>query len=227
MISASKPICIMDTDTLLFSFRLDFPPDRVINRIDRQFDLFFPCKVKEEYQNKLRKGLLRDYEDIVPDINLFFSRKNDENKLQDEKVYSHCLKYLQRFFNLMKMQEEFRKLEDGEKHCVALGLHMSRLMKDYVIIATDDFPARKSGVDLFVCRQFVGLVRSLLGTMVFVYCVNTDISELRMRTLVDAYFTLNPPKHDETRIFKETILKDIELCCRRQSFDDCKLSCLT
>jgi len=226
MMKGNKPICVMDTDTLLFSFKLDCPPNRVIDRLDRQFDLFFPHKVKEEYENKVRQGVLGDYDDFIPDINLFLKRKSSQKRLVEERKYSHCLKYLQRFFNLMGMQERYNKLGDGEKHCVALGLFMSRIRKDCVIVATDDFGAREAGIDLFVCKQFIGMVRPLLGAMVFVYCVSTDIPEWRMRTLVKEYFDLNPPTHVGMRNFKEKILKEIELCCRRQNYDECKLSCL-
>jgi hypothetical protein len=217
----------MDTDSLLFSFKLDCPPARVIDRLDRQFDLFFPYKVKEEYDKKLRKGQLQEYDDLIPDINLFFERKSRENRIKEEKVYLHCLKYLGKYFGAVGKQKEYYSLGDGEKHCTALGLYISRVTRDCVVIATDDFGAREAGIDLFVCGQFVGLVHSLLGTMMFVYCVNTDIAEARMLGLATDYFHLNPPRHANMREFKERISKAIKLCCRGFNYDHCRVSCLT
>jgi len=227
MTNFSRPVCILDTDTLLFSFKLDCPPNKVIHRLDQQFELLFPHKVQEEYENKRRQGTLREYDDVISDINLFLKKKNDQKKVIEEHVYWHCLKHLKRFFNKMKMQKQYHTLGEGEKHCAALGLYMSRLTRDCVIVVTDDFGARKAGIDLFVYRQFVGLVRSLLSTMVFVYCVNTNIPDSRMLGLVNDYFNLNPPHQIGMQNFKDIILENIGLCCRRQSYIDCKFSCLT
>jgi len=227
MIEMSKSVCIMDTDSLLFSFRLDCPPKRVIDRVDHQFDLFFPYEVLEEYKNRVRKGQLKSYDYVKSDIDLFFARKIKEDKVVKEEIYSHCLKYLHRWFNLIGMQNEYYTLGEGEKHCIALGLHMSRKDKKCLIIMTDDFEARNAGIDLFAYRQRMGLVSSLLGTMVFIYFVNRDISGLYMLGLVNDYFTLNTPKSAFMRDFKKKILEDIKWSCKMQSSLRCKLSCLT
>jgi hypothetical protein len=212
---------------LLFSFNVECPPKHAIDRIDKQFDVFFPSKVLEEYRTRLAKGQLKRYEDVRPDIDLFFLQKKKTGKLIDERIYVHCLEYVKRFFSLTGKQKEYYALDEGEKHCVALGLYLSRRTKGCVLVLTDDFRAREAGIDLFVCRQCLGLVRSFLGAMVFIYCVNKDIPEWRILTIVNEYFALNPPKRASMVDFKEKILGDIKLCCKRQNFDRCSLSCLT
>lgn len=227
MAEVSRSICIMDTGSLLFSFRLDCPPRLVIDRVDQAFDLFFPYKVYKEYKGKLIKGQLKSYDSVRPDIDLFFRRKIKEDRIIQEKVYFYCLKYVHRWFNLIGKQEEYYTLGEGEKHCIALGLHLSRRNRKCLIVMTDDFNARDAGIDVFACRQQLGLVRSLLGTMVFIYFTNRDITELYIRGLVNDYFNLNRPKSTSMLSFRKKIIEDIKWSCRRQSYQKCRLSCLT
>lgn len=224
---AGRSVCIMDTDSLLFSFRLDCPPTRVIDRVDQAFDLFFPKKVYEEYTGKRLKGKLRSYEPVRSDIDLFFEQKKRKDRIIEEKIYSHCLKSLQRWFDSIGRHREYCTLGDGEKHCIALGLYLSRRNKNCLFVMTDDFDAIDAGIDVFACRQQLGLVRSLLGTMVFIYLTSRDITETRMRGLVNDYFDLNKPKSANICAFREKILEDIKRSCRVQSYQKCKLSCLT
>ena len=224
---ANKSICIMDTDSLLFSFRLDCPPRWVIDRFDKQFDLYFPRKVVEEYKDNFRKGRLKGYDSVKADIDLFLDRKMKIGRVVDEKVYSVCLKYLKRWFSLIGKQKEYYSLGEGEKHCVALGLYMSRRHKECLIVMTDDFRARNAGIDLFICRQRTGMISSLLTGMLFIYFINTDISGIHMRGLVNDYFNLNPPSSPNVLTFKHKILEDIKFSCREQYFHECGLSCLT
>lgn len=218
---------IMDTDTLLFSFSLECPPKRVIDRIAQQFDLFFPDKVFQEYRSQLSKGQLERYDSVRSDIDLYFTRKRKEGKLVEETKYAYCLEYVQRFFCMIGKQKEYESLGEGEKHCIALGLYLSHKMKTCIVVLTDDFGAREAGIDFFACKTCLGSVHSLLGAMVFIYCISKDIPELHMRTLVNDYFSLNPAKRANTQRFREKIIHDIKLCCRRQNLDKCGLSCLT
>jgi hypothetical protein len=217
----------MDTDSLLFSFRLDCPPRRVIDRFDKQFELLFPRKVVEEYENNLRSGRLKSYDSVKSDIDLFLDQKIKAGKVVDERVYSNCLKYVKRWFSLIGKQKEYNSLGEGERHCIALGLYMSHRNKKCLVVMTDDLPARDAGIDLFVCRQHIGLISSLLTTMLFIYFVNTDLSDLYIRGLVNDYFNLNPPKSPNVLSFRDNILEDIKFSCREQHFRKCGLSCLT
>lgn len=226
MTKGCKPICIMDTDSLLFSFKLECPPVRAINRISRHFDLFFPYKVLEESKNNIKGKNGRIYDDVKFNIDLFFKRKIKENRVFTEDVYSNCLKHIHRWFNLIEEEEKYYTLGDGEKHCVALGLYLSRIKKESLIVITDDFRAINAGFANFVAGQRVGLISSLIGTMLFIYFINKDISELRIRGIVNDYFMMNRPEHFDFEQYKMGILKDIKLSCRVQSFDDCKIHCL-
>lgn len=217
----------MDTDSLLFSFRLDCTPKLVIDRVNQSFDLFFPYKVYEEYKSKFIKGQLKGYDYVKSDIDLFFQRKTKEDRVIPEEVYSHCLEYVHRWFNLIKKQEQYYTLDEGEKHCIALGLYLSRRNRNCLIVMTDDFRARDAGIDLFARRQQLGLVRSLLGTMVFVYFTNRDVTEQHMRHLISDYFNLTKPKSAGMRNFRKKILDDINWSCRMQSSHKCRLSCMT
>lgn len=222
-----RSICIMDTDSLLFSFRLDCPPTRVIDRVNQAFDLFFPQKVCEEYKRRLLEGKLKSYDAVTPDIDLFFQQKRRENRIIKEDVYSHCLESVKRWFNLIKWQKEYYALGEGEKHCIALGLYLSRRNKNNLIVMTDDLDARDAGIDVFASRQQLGLVRSLLGTMVFIYFTNRDITEPRIRGLINEYFNLNKPRTPRMLSFRKKIKEDLKWSCRAQSYQKCRLSCLT
>lgn len=227
MIEVCKPICIMDTDSLLFSFKLECPPVRAIDRISRHFDLYFPYKVLEESKNNIKGQNGRIYDDIKFDIDLFFKQKMKEGRVYTEDAYSSCLKHVHRWFNLIGEQEKYHILGDGEKHCVALGLYLSRVKKENLIVMTDDFRAINAGFDIFVAGQRIGLISPLIGTMLFIYFINKDISEVRIRGIVNDYFKMNHPKHFDFKQYRMEILKDIKLSCRVQSFDDCKIHCLT
>lgn len=218
----------MDTDSLLISFRLNCPPPRrVIDSLDRRFDLFFPRKVLDEYHKDFIEGQLKEYYSVKSDIDLFIGRKEREDKVIAEDDYQNCLEYVKRWFNLVERQGEYYTLGEGEKHCIALGLYMNRGNKKHLIVMTDDFRARDAGVDLFVHRQRMGLTCSLLSAMLFIYSVSTDLSSLHMRSLVSDYFNLNPPKKQNIINFRENILRDIKWSCKKQFFEKCKLSCLT
>ena len=223
-----KSICIMDTDSLLFSFGLRCPPRRVINRFDQRFDLFFPRKVVEEYREIFMKGQLEKYDcaPVKSDIDLFIERKENEDRVIEEDDYRNCLKYVKRWFNLAGRQSEYHNLGDGEKHCIALGLYMNRGNKKYLMVMTDDFRAIDAGVGLFVYKQRIGLMCSLLSAMLFIYSVSSDLSSLYMYGLVNDYFDLNRPKKQNIIDFRESILKDIKWSCRGQFYEICGLSCL-
>jgi hypothetical protein len=221
-----RALCIMDTDSLLFSFKLECPPKGVIDRFDKQFDLFFPRKVVQEYRGGIRSGKLKNYDDVKSDIDLFIDQKDRAGRIVDDAIYSDCLKYVKRWFDLTGKQEIFYTLGDGEKHCVALGLHMSRKNKKCLVVMTDDFRARNAGVDVFVDKQQIGLISSLLTGMLFVFFVSTDLSGSYMRGLVNDYFDLNKPKTQNMRNLKDEILDDIKFSCKEQHFRDCGLSCL-
>ena len=226
MIEGCKPVCIMDTDSLLFSFKLNCPPKWAIDRINQQFDLFFPYKVFEEYKNDFAEGRLSAYDDVRLDIDLFFKRKMNNDRVITQEVYSNCLKFVKRWFNLKGKQLEYSNLGEGEKHCVALGLHLSRIKKEGLIVMTDDFRAINAGFDRFVIKQRVGLIHSLLGIMLFIYFVNRDISSSGILGIVNDYFHINQAKHYDFEQFKQEILEDLKHSCREQNFYNCGLSCL-
>lgn len=222
-VTSDKIVCVMDTDSLLFSFKLDCFPKRVIKRFDEHFNLFFPRKVFEEYKVSSRD---KTYDDVRLDMDLFLKQKEEKNRIIEKEVYSHCVGYVERFFNLLEKQKEYHSLGEGEKHAAALGIYMSHRMRRCLVVMTDDFRAREAGIDFLVSSNHVGLLDSLLGAMTFIYCVSTDISQEKMQILVNDYFELNPPKHESMVRFKERILKDVNCCCRTQSRKSCSLGCL-
>ena len=226
MTQGDKPICIMDTDTLLFSFKLDLLPMRAIDRVNQRFDLVFPYKVFEEYKNQCKRGLARDYESVRSDIDLFFEERKRKDKIIEERLYSHCLKYLHRWFNLVGMQRTYYELNEGERHCIALSLYMSRQKKKRLFVITDDFDARDAGIDLFICRQRIGLVYSLPGVMILTYLSTKDVTKQHLLGFMTDYFNLTPPRSVGLRELRRRFLEEIELSCREQSFDKCGLVCM-
>jgi len=216
-------ICIMDTNSLLFSFKLDLLPMRAIERVNQRFDLVVPHKVFEEYKNLSRRR--KDYELVRSDIDRFFGELKRKGKIIEEKVYSHCLNYVHEWFNLTGMQRLFDTLGEGEKHCIALGLYMSRQRKECLFMITDDFDARE-GIDFFFCRQRIGLVYSLPGVMILTYLSNRDVSTQRILGFINDYFNLNPPKKVDMRELKSRFLEEIDMSCRKKSFDECGLICI-
>jgi len=195
--------------------------------LDKQFDLFLPEKVFQEYLGKLSKGQLEGYDDVRPFIDLYFKRKRTEGKLIEEKTYTECLKYVKRFFFLIGKQKKYRALGEGEIHCIALGLYLSRKIKRGVFVLSDDFGAIDAGIDTFVYKTCFGSVRSLLEAMVFLYCISRDIPVLRMYNLVKDYFVLNEPKSLHMQDFQKEIIEDITRSCRRRQKNwQCSLPCL-
>jgi hypothetical protein len=221
----NRPFAVIDTDTLLYSFKLQCPPTkRVIEKIDSQFEIYLPEKVFEEYKNKLSKGQLADYDDIRAFIDVFFKKKRQESKLIGESEYFDCLTYVRRYYCLKGKQREFEKLGQGEIHCIALGLSLSRKIKNAVFVFSDDFKAIDAGMGLFVYTTCFSSIRPLLEAMVFTFSVSNDIPELMLRNLVKEYFTINNPKKAKMIEYQNSILEIIGLSCRAQK--NCsKISC--
>jgi len=216
----------MDTDSLLFSFKLNLYPERVIDRLKDRFDLVLPYKVFEEYNNKVKKGMLKEYDIIKSDIDIFFKQMMKDGKIYDYKKYSYCLKYIKRWFNLMGLQKQFHKIDDGEKHCIALGLFLSRYNKKCLFVITDDFEAIKAGIETFVKKQKIGLVYSIPDIMIWTYLVDKRVSRSHIRGFINDYFNLNVLKSKYFYQLKDELVKEIEWSCRVQLFDECKLCCI-
>lgn len=216
----------MDTCSLLFSFKTELSSKLVIKRLDDRFNLVFPSKVVDEYLNDFREGRLSEYKDIEPDLRLFMKKKRDEGKIISENEYSICLDYVERWFNLLKMQKKFRDLGDGEKHCIALALYWSRHTRQPLLLISDDYKARVNCVDYFVCKQRIGLVDSIPGLMISIYSTQKEIAEINVRASINTYFNL----FKERKIYFDTLRKkyfeELDLSCRIQNLDSCRLKCL-
>jgi hypothetical protein len=224
--SGNKQICIVDTDSLLFAFRLELRPEKAIQKISRRFDLIIPEKVVEEYADKTKRRLLREYDDVKQDIDLFLERRKDDGKIVKNDVYSHCLQYAERWFNLVGKQEEYKnKIDEGERHCMALGLFLSRKNEQCLYLVTDDFTAIDAGIRLFVKKQRIGLVYSLPELIILNYLLDRGIPELNVRAFINDYFIFNKPQSAEFLDLKTKFLEEIEMSCRKQFSSSCNICC--
>jgi len=221
-----KKICILDTNSLLFSFKLDVRPERAIDKIIRRFNLAIPEKILEEYTSKAKKGLLKEYDNIKQDIDLFFRRMKSEGRIFETRNYFHCLKYTERWFNLMGKQEEYKnKIDEGEKHCIALGLFLSRKNEKCLYIVTDDFDAVDAGIRLFVERQKIGLVFSLPELMTMNYLIDRGVLELNIKSFISDYFNLNKMRSDKFSNLKTELFEEIDYSCKKQFYHNCNICC--
>ena len=226
MTADNRISCILDTSSLIFSFKTELSSKLVIKRLDDRFNLIFPSKVVDEYSNQFKKRKFSEYKDIEPDLRLFIEKKRNEGKIIGENEYSDCLDYVKRWFNLLKMEENFWSLGDGEKHCIALALYWSRRTRQPLLLISDDYKARADCVDYFICKQRIGSVDSIPGLIILIYSIQKEIPELNVRASINTYFNLFKDKTIYFDNLRKEFIKELNLSCRAQNFESCKLKCL-
>lgn len=216
----------MDTDSLIFSFKLDLLPFKVIERLESQYHVILPSKVTEEYRAKSRtQPTYEQFEDIRPDVELFLRRKIDAREVISEETYGKCIEHIKKWYILSGRQKEFHRLGEGEKHCLALGLYWNRKYKTPLFIITDDFRAVRSGLCRFVLRQRIGLLCSLPEAMISMYLSTRVIKKVHILGFITDYFHLSAPKKIESKNLKTGFEKEVMSSCREKNIRNCGQSC--
>lgn len=218
--------CVMDTDSLIFSFKLNLVPFRAIDRIESQYQLILPSKVIDEYKSRSRKwSTYKESESVRSDIDSFLRKKNDTGEVISEDKYCECIKHVKKWYDTAKKQGEFHNLGDGEKHCLALGLYWNRKYKTPVFILTDDFRAIRAGLSCFVFSQRIGLTYSVPEAMISLYLVTRTIRKVNVLGFINDYFDLNKGKKIELKALKVRFKKEILSSCRERNLANCAQSC--
>lgn len=213
--STLKEPCVVDSCGLINCSR-ELAGMKILDFLDRVYSLVIPEKVIKELSEiqRTRKQISLEY------INKFIATKKEIVKRIDE--YNECLDVIKRWFEKYGMGKNFASFQEGEIHCVALALYLARTEKRAVTLVTDDFKARRMGIEHFVNLQQVGLVKSTAEIVVHLYTLIREVGELHAVAAINDYMRNNPFRWDAKPFF----INKLEQSCRRLGLNLCFSKCL-
>lgn len=201
-----RQICVLDTDSILIGVSLELGGIKLIDWLSRIFDIYIPFFViKHEL-----KGASRDYELDIQEI---------RRKLHDIKVkviadeyFDSCLKFIRKWLRKSKLD-----LDEGERFCLGLSLYLSRNLKDFIFLITDDFRARDEALDKFVDGQKIGVSLSSPDIILYAFARNREVSSAQtLRSFQDFFAKMRAKKILDK---KQKYMKSYVQMCRKAGLD--------
>lgn len=211
-----RQICVLDTDSILIGVSLELGGIKIIDWLSRIFDIYIPFfVVKHEL-----KSASKDYELDIQEIH---------RKLHDIKVkvianeyFDSCLKVTRKWLKKSKLD-----IDEGERFCLGLSLYLSRNLKNFIFLITDDFRARDEALDKFVDEQKIGVTLSSPDIILYAFARNRAVTSAQTLSSFQDFFARMRAKKtlDKKRKYIESYVQ----ICRKAGLDHrlCQQQCFS
>jgi len=167
---------VLDTNSIVNLYLLELGGKKVLDKIPAAY---IPEKVyREEIPRIIRKENIS-----IDDLDSYcLSRPNVKKVLTRE--FSRCIEFTNSW---IKSKYYFNPLDEGELHCLALSLLLSRKNKFFIVLITEEKTETVEIIREFMNLQRVGIVLSPVELMINLYCRERAIKESQIKQAIREY----------------------------------------
>lgn len=189
MLSSCKQCCILDTISLVGLCRLELDSRRAIEWLVDDFDVSIPQKV---FDDALR------YIQVDDETQSIFFRTVPPPVHYNTMV--SCEQFLSR--RIRSLPPQFiPQVDEGERAAAALALRMSRSLKQYTLLVTDDLKALDP-LCITLDRHQIGIVKTSYDMLLFL--ASRHMIELPLEAIEIALKELNQLLRDNSRAARDS-----------------------
>lgn len=201
-----KQICVLDTDSIVIGMSVELGHIRLIDWMSRLFDIYIPNFI---VRNELKSASM-DYDIDIQEIR----RKlcNIKVKVIADEYFDACIKLITKWLAKSRLD-----IDDGEKYCLGLSLCLSRNLRDFVFLVTDDFRARDTALDKFMDKQKIGVILSSPDVILYTFARNRHVTGSHTLSSFQQFFG----KMEAKKILgkKQRYMESYEQICRKFGLD--------
>jgi len=201
-----KQICVLDADSILIGFSIELGTIKLIDWLSRIFDIYIPFFVIKHELGSASRDHEIDVEDIHRKLH------HIQAKVIPDEAFDSCLKVTEKWLNKHNV-----RIDDGERFCLGLSLHLSRSLNNFIFLITDDLRARDEALDKFVNRQKIGATMSSPDIILYNFTRNRTVSSEHVISSFQNFFNKMPAKKtvDKKQEYMESFIE----ICRKAGLD--------